>query len=300
MSLLWIDGELVDKAVARVSPFDHGFLYGDGVWEPLRVFGGRLFRPADHLADLYAAAHAQHLVIPLTPGELTAAIESTVRADARTDGYVRVIISRGPGTIGPDPRKIDPQVVVIAEEYQPFPAELAAHGLHVVTTPDGSDGPSTARTLGQPHVVLAKAHALRAGCLETIFVGHTGLLRGTTEGGMFLVTGDTVRPARPHYPDTHWRTVADMTGTHTKDAEMGEAGIADLLAADEAFLVGTACGVIAVVRVDGAGIGAGTEGPVTRRIREAYRRLTRDPDRMSAKEVGRDEPTSHPGADGLQ
>src|SRR5690349_17930990 len=110
MSLVWINGHLIDKADARVSPSDHGFLYGDGVWEHLRVFAGELFRPDDQLAHLFAAARVLDIDIPLSLDELRTAVEATVKANSRTQGYVRVIASRGPGTIGPDPRKIDPQV----------------------------------------------------------------------------------------------------------------------------------------------------------------------------------------------
>src|SRR5947209_6435511 len=171
MSRLWINGSLVDKSDARVSPFDHGFLYGDGVWEPLRVFGGRLFRPDDHLRLLFHAAETLVIDIPLSRDELAAAIEATVRANNRTEGYVRVIVTRGPGTIGPDPRKLDPQVIIIAEEYRPFPPELYPHGLNAVTAPvrvDLSNPALRHRTLGRPHVVLAKRHALRNGCLEAV------------------------------------------------------------------------------------------------------------------------------------
>src|SRR5262245_38888259 len=115
MSLLWINGQLVDKTHAKVSPFDHGFLYGDGVWEPLRVFARQLFRPAEHLRLLYGAAESLGIDIPLSQAELIAAVDATVRANDRTEGYVRVIVARGPGTIGPDPRKLDPQLIIIAE-----------------------------------------------------------------------------------------------------------------------------------------------------------------------------------------
>ena len=121
MSQVWINGRLVDKADAKVSPFDHGFLYGDGVWEPLRVYGGKLFRPDDHMRLLTHSARVLGIHLPLSSDEIVAAIYQTVNANLRTDGYIRVIVTRGPGTLGPDPRKIDPQVIVIAEEYQPFP-----------------------------------------------------------------------------------------------------------------------------------------------------------------------------------
>src|SRR5687768_8478358 len=177
MSLLWINGALFDKADARVSPFDHGFLYGDGVWEHLRVFGGKLFRPDDHLRLLFSAAETLDIDIPLSQPELLTAIEATVTANARTEGYVRVIVTRGPGTVGPDPRKLDPQVIVIAEEYQPFPLELYGHGLHAVVypTPIDTENPANrVRALGRPYLPLAKRHALANGCLEAILTNRAG------------------------------------------------------------------------------------------------------------------------------
>jgi branched-chain amino acid aminotransferase len=278
MSLVWINGTLVDKADARVSPFDHGFLYGDGVWEHLRVFGGQLFRPADGLFSLYTAAHNLGIDIPLSREELTTAMEATVRANNRTEGYVRVIVTRGVGTIGPDPRKLDPQVIIIAEEYQPFPLELCEHGLHVVTAQaclDLSNPVHFHRVLGRPHVVLAKQHALRNGCLEAIFLTANGSVRGCTEGALFLVQSGVVK-ALPSYPlDATWMAVVDLAREAGPLVPESTATRDDLLAADEVFLAGTSCGVIGIVRVDGRDIGPGTEGPVTKQIRHAYRRLTR-------------------------
>src|SRR5262249_23268524 len=150
---------------------DHGFLYGDGVWEHLRTFGGKLFRPQQHLDLLFTAAHNIGIAIPLSREELHAAIDATLKANDRTDGYVRVIVTRGPGTSGPDPRTLDPQAITIAEESQPFPQELYGHGLHAAVAEfrlDVEDPLLRTRMLGRPTVALAKAHALRRGCLEGI------------------------------------------------------------------------------------------------------------------------------------
>lgn len=272
MSLVWVNGELVDKAAARVSPFDHGFLYGDGVWEHLRVFGGKLFRPEFQLGRLFGTAETVELPIPHTPAELTAAIEATVRANHRTDGYARVIVSRGPGTVGPDPRKIDPQVFIIAEEYQPFPAELYGHGLHAACTamPDG--GPARLRVLGCPEVVEAKRQALRAGCLEAVLVDADEAPVCTTEGSLFWVRGGRTFAALNWSPDAAAEVVTETTG-----AVLGEGvRVDDLIgAADELFIAGTSCGIIGIVRLDGQDIGTGTEGPMTKAVREAYHKLTR-------------------------
>jgi branched-chain amino acid aminotransferase len=277
MSLVWVNGTLADKLDAKVSPFDHGLLYGDGVWEHLRVFGGKLFRTAEHLNLLFAAAEALAIAVPHSREELTAAIEATLKANHRTEGYVRVIVTRGPGTIGPDPRKIHPQVVVIAEEYQPFPQELYGHGLHAVVFPTPLDTEHPAnryRTLGRPHLVLAKQHALRHGCLEAILVNRAGDAVGTTEGFLFAVKDGAVVVAGGQPTDVAGFAVATLAGQGGLVVAEYNLKPADLLTAEEVFIAGTACGVIGLVRIDGQDNGKGTEGPVTRRLREEYKRIT--------------------------
>ena len=277
MSLLWLNGTLTDKADARVSPFDHGFLYGDGTWEPLRVFGGKPFRAEHHLRILASAATALGIDVPLSQAELLAAIDATLKANNRTEGYVRVIVTRGPGTIGPDPRKLDPQVIVIAEEYQPFPRELYAHGLHAVVSPLALDPENPAhrfRTLNQLHVVRAKQHAIACGCLEALLQNRTGELVGTTEGFLFLVKDGAVVVAGGQPEDATGFAVAAMAGEGGLVVAEYGVKLDDLFAAEEAFVAGTACGVVGIVRVDGSDVGGGSEGPLTRAVREGYHRLT--------------------------
>jgi branched-chain amino acid aminotransferase len=278
MSLLWLNGTLTDKVAARVSPFDHGLLYGDGVWEHLRVFDGKPFRAEHHLRILWNAAAALGIDIPLSQDELLAAIDATLKANSRTDGYVRVVVTRGPGTIGPDPRKIDPQVIVVAEEYQPFPQELYGHGLHAVVAPLALDAENPAhcyRTLNQLHVVRAKQHAIQNGCLEALFQNRAGDLVSTTEGFLFLVKDGALVVAGSQPEDATGFAVAAMAGEGGAVVAEYAVKLGDLFAADEAFIAGTACGVIGLVRVDGKDIGAGREGPMTHAIRERYRSLTR-------------------------
>jgi branched-chain amino acid aminotransferase len=285
MSLVWVNGTLVDKADAAVSLFDHGFLYGDGVWEPLRVFGGRLFLGREHVATLFATAEHYEIAVPYTQAELLAAVEATVRANQRTDGYCRVIVTRGLGTIGPDPRKLDPQVFITAEEYYPFPVELSGHGLHVITHYHplaAADSRFWLRSLGRTEVVSARRHALRAGCLDAVLIDPDGEVIGTTEGDLFFVRGGTVSIA---CLSTCIEASAVIPLAHGLAPWKWEypATPAELRTADEVFLVGTACGVIGVVRIDGRDIGTGTEGPVTRAVREAYHDLTRGADTMAVE-----------------
>jgi branched-chain amino acid aminotransferase len=277
MSLVWINGTLVDKADARVSPFDHGFLYGDGVWEPFRVFRGHLFRLTEHLTQLFDAAAELRIDIPLTREGLTAAIEATVQANHRIEGYGRVIVTRGPGTIGSDPRKLDPQVFITTEEYQPFPLELYGHGLHVVTAPVrllGDHPARNRRTLNQLHVVLAKQHALKNGCLEAVLLATDGLVAGCTEGQLALIDGRNVRCPGGGDP-VAGGLAAELAREEGLSVVDDPVTVDDLLAAQEVFLIGTSCGVIGIVRVDGKEIASGTEGGFTRAIRQRYRVLTR-------------------------
>lgn len=278
MSQLWINGTLLDKADARISPFDHGFLYGDGVWEPLRLFSGKPFVAEHHLTILFDTAKAVGIDIPLSQSELLAAIDATTKANNRTEGYVRVIVTRGPGTIGPDPRKIEPQIIITAEEYQPFPQELYGHGLHAVVSPLALDPRNPAhrfRTLNQLHIVHAKRHALQHGCLESLLLNQGGEIVGTTEGFLFIVKGGAVVLAGGRPVDATGLAVAALAG----DAGLGisECGVklADVLAAEEVFIAGTACGVIGIIRIDGTNIVSGSEGPITREIRQQFDHLTR-------------------------
>jgi branched-chain amino acid aminotransferase len=265
MSTVWLNGTLTDKLDARVNPFDHGFLYGDGVWEHLRLFNGTPFASESHYKVLRAAGDALAIDIPLSLDELVTAICATATANNRAEGYVRVIVTRGPGTIGPDPRKCEPQVIITAEEYRPFPDELYGHGLHATVAPLALDPDNLAhryRTLNQLHVVHAKRFALQNGCLEALFPNRAGHVVGATEGAVFAVTGGDMRGPAAACGFAIPATECALT-------------LADLHAAGEVFIAGTACGVIGVVCLDGRDIGPGTEGPVTRRTRELYQQHTR-------------------------
>ncbi|MBN9118288.1 MAG: aminotransferase class IV [Planctomycetes bacterium] len=282
MSLLWLNGTLTDKADARISPFDHGLLYGDGVWEPLRLFGGKPFHAQHHLKILFTAAEAVGIEVPLSQSELLSAIDATAKANGRTEGYVRVIVTRGPGTIGPDPRKIEPQVIVVAEEYQPFPQELYGHGLHAIVSPFALDPENPAhrfRTLSQLHVVQAKRYALQNGCLEALFQSRGGKIAGTTEGFLFAVKDGAVVVAGSQPEDATGFAVATVAADAGLVVAEYVLKLDDLLAAEEVFIAGTACGVIGIIRIDKTGIAGKAEGPITRALRERYQQLTRDESR---------------------
>ena len=276
MNLVWIDGRLVDKNDARVSVFDHGFLYGDGVWEGLRAYAGTPFRLREHVAQLFRSADAIDLRILLTADDLAVAVAQTLRANNRTDGYVRVIVTRGAGTLGLDPRKCEPTVVVIAEEIGLYPRELHDAGLDVVTLDLPRPFPR-GTLLSRAGLVAAKAAALRAGCFEALRFDPSGRLLGATEAAAFVVAGGALRPDDDDHggPDRVTREVVLQLAAAAGVALGGPATRADVSAADEVFLAGAAGGLIAVAKIDCRPVGAGSEGPVTRRLRDLYDAATR-------------------------
>ena len=273
---VWIDGTLVGKNDAKVSVFDHGLLFGDGVWVGTRIYGGKAFRLAEYLKELGHAAAAYSLPLPLSADELAKAVEVTIRANNRTEGYVRLTVTRGVGTLGLDPRKCTASVVVIADDVVPYPREVCDAGLDVAAV--YGPVPSPPQLLSQNVAVYAKTEALRAGCLEAVLLDPDGGVIRTTDGEVFLVAGGRLRRttrctgARDRVlSDAVWE-VAEQAGVPT------DAGLLtrdDLTAADEVFVASAAAEVVAVRSIDGATVGDGTPGPVTRVLREAYRRAVR-------------------------
>lgn len=262
---VWIDGRLVGKNDAAVSVYDHALLFGDGVAEGMRAYGGRVFRLAEHLDRLRQSAAVLSLAIPLNRDELANAIAEVLRANSRTDGYVRVLVTRGPGTLGLDPRKCEPTVIVLAEEVMDYPRELYDAGLDVVTAPAvGWVGGAT--LLARPAAVLGKVAALRAGCLDAILHDAAGEILGSTDGSVFVVKDGRVRT---HLGNEVARGVvlAEAAASGLQVSE-GRLTVDDLLAADEVFLASTAAEVIAVARINGRPVGT---GPIARRVRELYR-----------------------------
>lgn len=276
MSRVWMNGRLIDKIHASITIFDHGFLYCDGVWEHFRIVDSRIPAFDSYAHCLFQAADALGIDIPYSHQELQSAALSLARENQRTDAYVRVIVTRGVGTIGPDPRKLDPQVIIIAEEYHPFPRELYGHGLHTVITPLPLDLDNPAhryRTLNQLHIVQAKRYALANGCLEALFPTRTGNIVGSTEGCLFVVQCDQIIMAAGQPENGTLDSIRQVLRTSNRTPIEQPLTLAQLTAMDEVFIVGTACGIIGIVRIDDAVIGSGTEGPVTRSIRDDFERF---------------------------
>jgi branched-chain amino acid aminotransferase len=280
---VWINGTFFDKLDAKVSVYDHGLLYGDGVFEGLRVYGGKVFEHQKHTDRLYESAKAILLTIPLTPEQMMRAVEDTVKANQKVDGYIRVIVTRGAGTLGLDPRKCDPQVIVIVDDISLYPRELYDNGLAVVTSSLIRNHPNALnpriKSLNYLNNILAKIEAIRAGCLEAIMLNHKGEVAECTADNLFIVKNGVLKtpPADAGILEGITRNfvidLAEKAGIPFKEANLTRH---DLYVADEMFLTGTAAEVIPVTKADERVIGTGKPGPVTLSLRAAFTRAVRE------------------------
>ncbi len=278
MSVVWLDGELVDKADAKIGVADHGLLFGDGVTADMRAYGGRVFRLAQHLDRLHAAADDIGLSLPVAGSDLASAIDATLKANNRADGFVKLVVTRGAGPLTLDPRKCVPVMFILAEEAAPFPRELYDCGLDV--TVQQVTWRSADCYLGGSGRLGPKRTALANGCLEALVTDKDDSLAGGSETDVAVVAGGVLRFA-PGGP-TH-DAVADLAESLglavERDAviplpEVPPAGVTTL-GMDEVFLTSAAAQVIGVRSVLGRPVGAGGEGPVTRRLRREFAAMVR-------------------------
>jgi branched-chain amino acid aminotransferase len=283
MIRVYINGKLFDKAEAKVSVYDHGFLYGDGVFEGIRIYAGKVWRLREHIERLYESARHIHLEIPLPRDAMIQAVLDTVRANEKTEGYIRLVVSRGAGTLGLDPRKTsDPQVVIIVDDISLYPAELYEKGMEIVTAATIRNHPNALnpriKSLNYLNNILAKIEAVRAGCPEALMLNHKGEVAECTGDNIFVVKRGQLRTPPPDAGILEGVTrnavieLARATGIPFQEATLTRH---DIYAADECFLTGTAAEVIAVVKCDDRLIGNGKPGPITRQLRERFHQLVR-------------------------
>ncbi len=279
---VWIDGQLVDESEAKVSVFDHGLLYGDGVFEGIRMYHNRIFKLREHIERLYWSAKAILLEVPMTPEELTRACVETCKANGLRDGYIRLIVTRGKGTLGLDPRRCPkPSVIIIAATIQLYPEKYYQEGLTIVTVPTtrnlvNSVNPAI-KSLNYLNNILARIEANNAGVEEAILLNTDGFVAECTGDNVFIVhKGRLLTPplsAGALYGITRG-TVLDAArdlGIPTGEPQLTRY---DVYIADEMFLTGTAAEMVPVVKVDGRVIGDGKPGPVTLRLLQAFRERT--------------------------
>lgn len=280
---VYLNGKLVPQDEARVSVYDHGLLYGDGVFEGIRVYHGIVFLLEEHIERLYESARAIRLEIPISPAEMTKAVEETVKANGLESGYVRLVVTRGAGALGLDIRKTsDPQVIIIADTITLYPQEIYDNGLPLITASTIRNHPSALspriKSLNYLNNILAKIEATDGGTIEALMLNHKGEVAECTGDNIFIVRkGVLLTPPND----------AGILEGVTRNAVMRlarEAGIEvrevsmtrhDIYIADECFLTGTAAEVIAVVSLDGRPIGDGKPGPMTQKLLGLFRELTK-------------------------
>ncbi len=276
---VYINGKLVDEADAKVSVFDHGFLYGDGVFEGIRLYEGCVFKLEEHLERLENSAKAIMLELPWTRKEISEAVCGTCRANGLRDGYIRLVASRGAGTLGLNPKVCkEPQLIVIADKIQLYPEEYYTEGLKIITVPTRRINPAALppmiKSMNYLNNILAKIEALNAGYMEAIMLDDRGCVAECTGDNVFTVHKRAVRT-----PPIHAGALKGITrGVVFDIAEKENVPVAetnltryDVWTADECFLTGTAAEVIPVTEVDGRKIGSGRPGEITRHFIELFR-----------------------------
>jgi branched-chain amino acid aminotransferase len=283
MTKVYISGKLVDKNQATVSVYDHGFLYGDGVFEGIRVYSGKVFLLAEHLDRLYESARAIRLEIPMSKGDLAAAVNSTVAANNLADGYVRLVISRGAGYLGLDPRKTaNPQVIIIADTITLYPPETYEQGLKLITASTLRNHPQALsariKSLNYLNNILAKIEGIDGGCVEALMLNHKGEVAECTGDNIFIVQKGTLKtpPVDAGILEGITRNAVIRLAREAK-VNVAETTLLrhDIYIADECFLTGTAAEVVPVTSLDGRPIGDGKPGRITRDLLERFRTLTR-------------------------
>jgi branched-chain amino acid aminotransferase len=283
MTKVYINGKFFDKADAKISVYDHGLLYGDGVFEGIRVYEGKVFRLHEHVDRLYDSARAIKLEIPISREQMADAITGTVQANAKRNGYIRALVTRGAGYLGLDPRKTtDPQIIIIVDDISLYPPELYENGMEIVTVSTIRNHPNALnpriKSLNYLNNILAKMEGTQAGCLEALMLNHKGEVAECTGDNIFIVKRGVLKtpPTDAGILEGVTRnTVIELARQANIPVQETALTRLDVHIADECFLTGTAAEVIPVVKCDGRTIGPGKPGPITKQLRERFHQITR-------------------------
>jgi branched-chain amino acid aminotransferase len=280
---IWLDGKWYDRETAVVSVYDHGLLYGDGVFEGIRVYGGKIFKLDEHLNRLYDSAHAIWLTIPMPKDEMARITEEAVRRSGINEAYIRHVITRGVGDLGLDPRKCaKPSIIIIVDTIRLWPEEVYETGLRVVTAgtpiPQREALSPRVKSLNYLAHILAKIEGIQAGADEVIMLDSAGTVAEGSGQNIFIVKNGRIKTPPPFAGILKGVTrdtvieIAQAAGYQVEETMLNRY---DVYTADEVFLTGTASELVAVRQVDGRQIGAGKCGPVTRDLRTRFQALVR-------------------------
>ncbi|MFH0954165.1 MAG: branched-chain-amino-acid transaminase [Verrucomicrobiota bacterium] len=271
---IYLNGKLVDEKDAKVSVFDHGLLYGDGVFEGIRAYNQRVFMLEEHLERLYRSAQAIDLKIPMTRAAMLRAVVGTCKANHIKNGYIRLVVTRGIGTLGLNPYTCGrPQVIIIAAGIQLYPKKLYDTGLAIITVGTVRNHQEAInpriKSLNYLNNILAKIEAMNAGVMECVMLNPQGYVAEASGDNIFVVKGDTLvtPPSWCGALEGITRaTVMKLAPEHGYKVQEDVLTRYDLYTADEMFLTGTAAEIISVVNVDRRTIGSGKPGPITREL----------------------------------
>ena len=278
---IWLDGELVDESQAKISVFDHGVLYGDGVFEGIRFYNRRVFRLEEHIRRLFESARAIVLEVPWTQEEVCKFVVETVAANGLDDGYIRLVVTRGTGSLGLSPYLCKKaSMFIIASTISLYPAEHYENGLSVITCATRRPAPAAlmpqVKSLNYLNNVMAKVEAIQAGALEAVMLNEQGYVAECTGDNVFILRDGVLHTPQVNDGALDGITrrvileLADQLGIPKVERSLTRY---DLFIADEFFLTGTAAEVIPVVSLDRRVIGDGTPGPLTRRFIAAFKEL---------------------------
>lgn len=283
MSLqIYIDGAFHSKETASVSVYDHGLLYGDGIFEGIRAYAGRVFRLEEHLERLYQSARSILIEVPLTREEMRDAVLETLRINNLRDAYIRLVVTRGRGDLGLDPRKCPkPAIIIIADEIKLYPKETYENGLRLMIASTRKNSPDTLspriKSLNYLNNILGKLEAINAGCAEAVMLDRHGYLTECTSENIFLVKNGALFTPTAVVGILEGITrsvVMELAEKFGLSVQMSFLTAHDLYVADECFVTGTGAEIIPVVNLCGREIGTGKPGPVTNKLLTAFRDLT--------------------------
>lgn len=277
---IYLDGNFVDQSEAKISVFDHGLLYGDGIFEGIRLYQGNVFRLEEHLERLEYSAKAILLKMPWTRKEISDATCETCRQNGLTDGYIRLVVTRGVGDLGLSPWLCPkPSLFIIANKIALYPEEHYTTGLSIVTVPTRRINPAAlspaVKSLNYLNNILAKIEAKQFGALEAIMLNDQGYVAECTGDNIFIIhKGEIITPAASQgaLKGITRGTILDIAKELNVPLREADLTRYDVWNSDECFLTGTAAEVIPVVKLDGREIGNGKPGPITQRILTSFRR----------------------------
>jgi branched-chain amino acid aminotransferase len=280
---IFIDGQYYDEAKAKISVFDHGLLYGDGIFEGIRVYNGRVFKLKEHIDRLFCSAKAILLTIPMSHAQLVAATIETCRRNKIRDGYIRLVVTRGIGTLGLNPNRCkNPAVIIIAGKIQLYPPELYQKGMEIITVPTVRNLHSALnpaiKSLNYLNNILAKIEANNAGCEEAILLNAEGYVAECTGDNLFIIKEGRLMTPPLSSGALHGITrhvvieIAREAGLEVSEPNLTRY---DVFNADECFLTGSGAELVPVVKVDGRVIGDGQPGPTTTDLVTRYHSLTK-------------------------